>query len=77
MKTLIIYDDTGTIRMTQTGDINIPKSVGMVVVDVPNGYTVANINPETGEPVLEKAPPTLEERIAELEAVNAALLGEE
>ena len=59
-----------------SGD-TVPDAASVLVTDVPEGYTVTGVDTLTGEPVLQKNPPTLEERIAELEAVNAALLGED
>lgn len=75
MKTMIVFDETGKVWSALSGDV--PSAASVLVADVPEGYTVASVDISTGEPVLQKNPPTLEERIAELEAVNAALLGEE
>lgn len=75
MKTMIVFDETGKVWSALAGDI--PGAASVLVADVPEGYTVASVDTGTGEPVLQKNPPTLEERIAELEATNAALLGEE
>ncbi len=69
MKTLIIYDNTGTIRMTQAGDITPPESVAMAVVDVPDGKYPASVDPVTGEVILEDIPKTeMEKRLEALEA---------
>lgn len=76
MKTMIVFDATGKIWATMGGD-TVPDAAAVLVDDIPDGYTVASVDTATGEAVLEKSPLTLEERIAELEAVNAALLGEE
>lgn len=76
MNTMIVYDETGKIWFTMSGD-ELPTGCRVLNAEVPEGYTVASVDTGTGEPVLQKNPPTLEERIAELEAVNAALLGEE
>lgn len=75
MKTMIVFDETGKVWSALAGDV--PGTASVLVADVPEGYTVASVDISTGEPVLQKNPPTLEERIAELEAVNAALLGKE
>lgn len=76
MNTMIVYDETGKIWFTMSGD-ELPTGCRVINAEVPDGYTVASVDTGTGEPVLQKNPPTLEERIAELEAVNAALLGGE
>ena len=71
---MLIIHDNGKLLATFSGSYINPA---VLVADVPEGYSVASVDTLTGEPVLQKNPPTLEERIAELEAVNAALLGEE
>ena len=76
MKTMIVFDATGKVWSTMSGDA-VPGAASVLVADVPEGYTVVSVDIETNTPVLQKNPPTLEERIAELEAANAALLGEE
>ena len=76
MKTLIVYESTGTILSTMMGS-SVPAAAAVLVADVPDGYTVSGVDIETNTPVLQKNPPTLEERIAALEATEAALLGEE
>ena len=76
MKTMIIYDETGKVWSAISGD-TIPDAAAVLVADVPEGYSVASVDIETNTPVLQKNPLTLEERIAELEATNAALLGGE
>lgn len=71
---MLIIHDNGKLLATFSGSYISPA---VLVADVPEGYSVASVDIETNTPVLQKNPPTLEERIAELEAVNAALLGEE
>ena len=71
---MLISHDNGKRLATFSGSYINPA---VLVADVPEGYSVASVDIETNTPVLQKNPPTLEERIAELEAVNAALLGEE
>ena len=71
---MLIIHDNGKLLATFSGSYISPA---VLVSDVPAGYSVTGVDTLTGEPVLQKNPPTLEERIAELEAVNAALLGEE
>lgn len=75
MKTMIVFDETGKVWSALSGDV--PSAASVLVADVPEGYSVASVDIETNTPVLQKNPLTLEERIAELEAVNAALLGKE
>lgn len=78
MQTLIIYDNTGTVRMTQAGDIDIPQWVQMAVADIPDGQYAKAVDPETGAVTLEEIPQTdTERRISELEAQVAALTGTE
>lgn len=74
MKTLIVHDNGKILSTMNGGEYNAPA---VLVADVPDGYIITGVDTATGEAVLKKAPPTLEERIAELEATNAALLGEE
>ena len=76
MKTMIVFDETGKVWSAMSGD-TVPDTAAVLVADVPDGSTVVSVDIETNTPVLQKNPPTLEERIAELEATNAALLGEE
>ena len=71
---MLIIHDNGKLLATFSGRYINPA---VLVADVPEGYSVASVDIETNTPVLQKNPPTLEERIAELEAVNAALLGKE
>lgn len=71
---MLIIHDNGKLLATFSGNYINPA---VLVADVPEGYSVASVDIETNTPVLQKNPPTLEERIAELEAVNAALLGKE
>lgn len=71
---MLIIHDNGKLLATFSGSYINPA---VLVADVPEGYSVASVDIETNTPVLQKNPPTLEERIAELEAVNAALLGED
>jgi len=76
MKTLIIYDNTGAIRMTQAGDITIPESVAMAVADIPSGKYAASVDPATGEVTLEDIPKSeTEQRLESLEATVNTMLG--
>ena len=78
MKILIIYDETGRVLLTSSGDIKEPKAVNFAVDDVPEGYYVESVDPETWEPILKSIPKTLmEQRLEELEAQLAAITGTE
>lgn len=73
MTTLILYNGEEVI-MTQSGIKTLPK---VLLYDVPDGYYVESMNPDTGEPVLKEIPKTEEQqRLSELEAKVAALIGE-
>lgn len=76
MNQTIIYNSTGDIIMTtsQTG----MGAVSSIEYDIPDGYTVASVNVETGEPVFEPIPKTEDQqRIEALERQMNALLGVE
>lgn len=79
MKTVIIYKDSGEIIFSQSGnDVSADGGVNIVEADVPDGYYVKSVDPETNEPVLEPIPKTEEQqRIDALEAQMNALLGVE
>ena len=76
MLNTIIYDSTGAIIMTtsQTGY----GKISAIEADIPDGYYVASVNPETGEPVLEEIPKSDEQKqiddlkktVAELQAAS-------
>ena len=70
----IVYEANGNIIMTSSEDYEGAKCMNY---EVPEGYEVASIDPETGEPVLVEKPKTEAERIAELEAQMAVLAGQE
>lgn len=60
MTTLILYDDSGRVVMTQSGiDYSACKTL---ITDIPDGYYAASVNPETGEPVLEEIPKSDEQK---------------
>lgn len=78
MTTLVIYDETGKVIMTQSGDVDFPSRVETAIVEVPNGKVVSHVNAETGEVILADVPKSDEERrIEALEAQMATLLGED
>ena len=74
MKTLIVHENGEILATMQGGEFDAPA---LIVADVPEGYIVTGINMETGEAVTAPAPKTAEQRLAELEAEMAALLGTE
>lgn len=68
----IIYDSTGIILMTtsQTGY----GKISAIEAEVPDGYYVASVNPETGEPVLKEIPKSSEQaQIDDLKKIVAQL----
>lgn len=72
----IIYDSTGNIIMTtsQTGY----GKITVIEAEVPDGYYVKSVDPETNEPVLEPVPKTDEQlRLEALEEQMNVLLGVE
>ena len=66
----IIYSESGKIIMT-TSETGM-GAVSAIEYDVPDGYYVESVNPETGEPVLAELPKTEEQqRLEALEAKQA------
>ena len=82
--TTIIYDQTGRIIMTQSGDMGATE-VHVLTHEVPKGYHPVSVNPETKEVTLEEVPKTeteqqiaeLQAKVAELEQIQNAQLGVE
>ena len=72
MKTLIIYDETGIVLSTVTGEYTAP---GIIVADVPDGYEVTGVNAETGEAIISPKPATEAERTAAIEKQMMAAAG--
>lgn len=69
MKT-IIYNSTGRVIMT-TSETGL-GAVSAIEAEIPAGYYVESVNPETGEPVIAEIPKTEEQqKIADLEAKQA------
>lgn len=76
MLNTIIYDETGNIIMTtsQTGY----GKISAIEAEVPEGYYVKSVDPETNEPVLEPIPKSdeqaqidaLKEQVAALQAAS-------
>lgn len=52
MKTLIIYDNNGTVYYQAYGDVIAPESVNAAVVDIPDGKTIDHVDGATGEVIL-------------------------
>lgn len=72
----IIYDESGKIIMT-TSQTGFGK-VSAIEAEVPDGYYVKSVDPETNEPVLEPIPKTDEQlRLEALEKQMNALIGVE
>lgn len=70
----IVFDENGNIIMT-TSRTGYGK-VSAIEADVPNGYYIKSVNPETNEPVLEPIPKTDEQlRLEALEEQMNALIG--
>lgn len=65
MNTLVLYDNTGMVIATMTG--NYPDLVGTAVIEVPSGYEISRVNTETGEVILTPKPATEAERMAAIE----------
>lgn len=74
MNTLVIYDESGAVVATMTG--NYPDLIGTAVIEVPEGYEVSGVNTETGEVILAPKPATEAERTAAIEAQMMAQTGE-
>lgn len=78
MKTLIIYDNTGFILLTQSGDYRIPEGgIQFIEVEVPSGKHAVSIDIETNTPIYEDIPKTetqlLQEKMEQLESDLADL----
>lgn len=70
MKQTAIYAEDGHIIMLLS-DTGIGK-IASLEVDIPDGYRLDSINPETKEPVLKEIPKTEEQqKLADLEAKQA------
>ena len=81
MKTLVIFDSTGRIYFTSSGDYVIPEGLPYIEVEVPEGQYITGVNVSGESPVavLEKSSivdaSTLLERVELLEnALNEILL---
>lgn len=77
--TTIIYDQTGRILMTQSGDMGATDA-DVLTYEVPDGYRAVSVDPVTKEVTLEEIPKTeietaLEALKSQQDATNAAVLG--
>lgn len=57
MKTLIIYDNEGSIIQQITGSYRVPVGIPYLEIEVPPGKIVVAVNVETKEPIFEDLPP--------------------
>ena len=78
MKTLLIYDNAGTIYYQQAGYYALPDGLPCIEAEIPAGYYAKAVDTETKEPVLAEFPKSeTDQRIAALEAQVAAMTGAE
>ncbi len=78
MKTLLIYDNAGTIYYQQAGYYALPDGLPYIETEIPAGYYAKSVDTGTKEPVLAEFPKSeTDQRIAALEAQVAALTGAE
>ena len=78
MKTLLIYDNSGTIWVNIAGNYALPDGLPCIEAEIPAGYYAKSVDTETKEPVLAEFPKSAtDQRLDELEAQIAALTGTE
>ena len=78
MKTLLIYDNAGTIYYQQAGYYALPDGLPYIEVEIPAGYYAVSVDTGTKEPVLAEFPKSeTDQRLAALEAQVAAMTGAE
>ena len=78
MKTLLIYDNAGTIYYQQAGYYALPDGLPCIEAEIPAGYYAVSVDTGTKEPVLAEIPKSAtDRRLAELEAQLAAMTGAE
>lgn len=77
MKTLIIYDNEGTIIDKKTGFYKVPVGIPYIEIEIPQGKYPISIDIETSEPIFEDIPKSeieiLESKISILEKENKKL----
>ena len=52
MKTLLIYDNSGTIWVNIAGYYALPDGLPYIEAEIPAGYYAVSVDTETKEPVL-------------------------
>ena len=67
METLIIYDESGYILQTISGNAREPVGVPFIWFEVPEGKYVVSIDPVDHIPVLADLPVSQEQKILNLE----------
>ena len=78
MKTLLIYDNAGTIYYQQAGYYALPDGLPCIEAEIPAGYYAVSVDTEAKEPVLAEFPKAAtDQRLDELEAQLAAITGTE
>ena len=78
MKTLLIYDNAGTIYYQQAGYYALPDGLPYIEAEIPAGYYAKSVDTGTKEPVLAEFPKSeTDQRLAALEAQVAAMTGAE
>ena len=78
MKTLLIYDNAGTIYYQQAGYYALPDGLPYIETEIQAGYYAKSVDTGTKEPVLAEFPKSeTDQRIAALEAQVAAMTGAE
>lgn len=77
MKTIIIYNNTGKIYMTQSGDdVTASNGVNIIEAEIPEGFYPSSVNPETQEVIFSEIPKTKEQlQIEELQKQIDILIG--
>ena len=73
-KTLVIYDNNGTIFTQISGNYIKPVGLQHIEIEIPERKILVGVNPTTQEPILEDVPKTEAELLREeLEATQLAL----
>lgn len=78
MKTLLIYDNSGVIWVSITGNYSTPDGLPYIESEIPDGYYAESVNVESKQPVLKEFPKSdTDRKLEELEKQMAAILGTE